>query len=279
MTEFISPNPHLHDLYLIQFGMEACKPGHSFGPSIREYYKIHYILDGEGVFQYEGKRYNLKKGDGFLLCPEKVAFYKADHERPWHYCWIGFNGTSAENLLLEAGLSNEVPIFHMNNGSLTQYVETMLRTNTNAQGRSIYLNGLLYMYFGELAQRSTKVKNVVSHNPKEKYINQVIDFIKLNYDSRITVEGIARSIGLQRNYLGTVFKEYTGHSIQAFLIKYRMNRACELLHHVHLSIGDIARSVGYEDPLLFSKLFKKMTGHSPSAYRKQTSSFSTEESS
>lgn len=76
MTEFISPNPHLHDLYLIQFGMEACKPGHSFGPSIREYYKIHYILDGEGVFQYEGKRYNLKKVTDSFSVLKKSLFIK-----------------------------------------------------------------------------------------------------------------------------------------------------------------------------------------------------------
>jgi YesN/AraC family two-component response regulator len=46
-----------------------------------------------------------------------------------------------------------------------------------------------------------------------------------------------------------------------------MNKAVELMANAELSIGDVARSVGYEDPLLFSKIFKKLKGESPRQYR------------
>ncbi len=48
-----------------------------------------------------------------------------------------------------------------------------------------------------------------------------------------------------------------------------MDKACDLMYNQQLSIGDIARSVGYEDPLLFSKIFKKIKGASPRIYRKE----------
>lgn len=46
-----------------------------------------------------------------------------------------------------------------------------------------------------------------------------------------------------------------------------MNKAYELLKKLELSIGDISRSVGYIDPLTFSKTFKKYSGYSPKQYR------------
>ncbi|MGF7047731.1 AraC-like DNA-binding protein [Paenibacillus sp. DS2015] len=57
------------------------------------------------------------------------------------------------------------------------------------------------------------------------------------------------------------------YSIQEYLIHFRVNKACELMMNSELSIGDISRSVGYDDPLLFSKIFKKVKGASPKHFR------------
>ncbi|HEX3027822.1 MAG TPA: helix-turn-helix domain-containing protein, partial [Clostridia bacterium] len=50
---------------------------------------------------------------------------------------------------------------------------------------------------------------------------------------------------------------------------YRVNKACELMRNAALSLADISRSVGYEDPLLFSKTFRKLKGLPPREYRKR----------
>ena len=59
-----------------------------------------------------------------------------------------------------------------------------------------------------------------------------------------------------------------GISPQKYLINFRLNQACKLMKNTELSIAEISRSVGYQDPLYFSKLFKKEKGLSPSKYRK-----------
>ena len=58
-------------------------------------------------------------------------------------------------------------------------------------------------------------------------------------------------------------------SPQDFIIYFRMDKAKKLLSDMSMNIGDVSRSVGYEDPLTFSKLFKKNVGVSPNAYRKK----------
>jgi transcriptional regulator GlxA family with amidase domain len=61
--------------------------------------------------------------------------------------------------------------------------------------------------------------------------------------------------------------EYLKTSPQEYLINFRIEKACELMQANLLSIGDIARSVGYDDPLTFSKVFRKLKGVSPSKFR------------
>ncbi|MFC6333610.1 AraC family transcriptional regulator [Paenibacillus septentrionalis] len=269
--EFLPQHLHQLDLYLIQYGREACEPGHSFGPAMREYFKFHYILDGKGIFEVNGQRYELKKGQGFLVTPETVCYYEADLQDPWTYCWIGFNGIKAAGLLRQAQLSDESPIYTWEkSGFFEQSIQQMMQSKTMTAGREFKLTGLLYLWLAAMIDcRGSELKQKAKENSKEHYIAQVVHFIEVNYANKISVQSIAQFVGLQRSYLSALFKEVMGISLQDYLISYRMRKACELLGSTTLMVGDIARSVGYEDPLLFSKMFKKSMQLSPTQYREQ----------
>ncbi len=99
------------------------------------------------------------------------------------------------------------------------------------------------------------------------YIRKAIEYIEYNYIDDIKVTDIANFIGINRSYLFTIFKKNLNISPQEFLLKYRMEKAYILLNNGKLSISDVARSVGYKDPLGFSKIFKKINGISPKVYR------------
>lgn len=64
------------DLFLCYCGIEACQPGYSFGPSVRSHYLIHYILEGEGFYEVNGRRHHLKKHQGFLIIRKRPPIYK-----------------------------------------------------------------------------------------------------------------------------------------------------------------------------------------------------------
>lgn len=268
MIEFLPINPHQLDLHLIQFGTEQCSPNHTVGPGIRDYYKIHFILEGEGRFEIGGNEYRLGPGQGFLICPGVVTRYAADELRPWRYCWIGFDGIKAASLLKQAGLSNEEPIFGSSDLPLFENLtERMTGSRPMAAGRGMLLTGLLYLWLSAIAESRPPERENAPARSRERYVAQVVQFIERNYASRISVADIAQFVGLQRSYLNALFQESAGCSIRQHLIAYRMRRAGELLSATALSVGDIARSVGYDDPLLFSKMFRKTMGTSPSGYR------------
>ena len=226
------------DLCLCFCGIEVCKSSHSFGPAIREHYIIHYILDGKGIYKVGDKVYNLEKNQGFLICPGDLTYYEADNDDPWTYIWVAFNGIKSE-----------------------QYLNRMRNCD------ELRLQGLLYLFLSTI---SDSVDYNVSENKDLSYtlyIEKSIEFINNNFANNIKVTDIANYVGLNRSYLSSLFKKSLNVSPQEFLLSVRMNKAYELLKKLELSIGDISRSVGYIDPLTFSKTFKKYSGYSPKQYR------------
>lgn len=144
----------------------------------------------------------------------------------------------------------------------------MIASKDMVNGRELKLTGLLYLWLSSLVEcRSLELSQQLKETNKEQYIAQVVHFIEVNYANKITVQSIAQFIRLQRSYLSSMFKEVMNISLQQYLIAFRMRKACELLIATELAIGDIARSVGYEDPLLFSKMFKKTMHSSPTQFR------------
>ncbi|MFB9324727.1 AraC family transcriptional regulator [Paenibacillus aurantiacus] len=268
MIEYLSPSKQHTELYLTQYGMEDCLPGHFFGPAVRTHYLLHYILEGEGIFEVGGKKYKLRKGQGFLICPGVITYYQADTVNPWTYCWIGFNGTLAESLLRNAGFSITSPILcYERDDAIYELIMSMSQSQSYRHARETRLTGLLYSMLAMLMEFSPNKLPTPPESRAEIYVEQVQLFIENNYAQKITVGDIARVIGLNRSYLCSLFHQRMNMSIQDYLIRYRMNKACEMMGNVELSIGDISRSVGYHDPLLFSKMFKKVKGDSPRHYR------------
>ncbi|WP_083609648.1 MULTISPECIES: AraC family transcriptional regulator [unclassified Paenibacillus] len=268
MLEYLPRSKQHTELHTTQFGIEECIPGHFFGPAVRSHYLLHYVLSGQGIFEVEGKRYSLKKGQGFLIFPDIITYYQADTADPWTYCWVGFNGTSAELLLKQAGLTKASPIIHYDRDDMIyQYLQLMNESRVFHKARETRLTGLLYLLLSQLVEYGPVASPEVKETRAEIYVEQVKDFIEMNYPQSITIEDIAQYIGLNRSYLCSLFKERMSVSIQNYLIHYRINKACEMMGNAELSIADISRSVGYNDPLLFSKMFKKVKGSSPKNYR------------
>lgn len=256
------------DLNLFTCGSENCSSNHSYGPAIRDHYLIHYILKGKGFFEVNEKKYMLHKGQGFLICPDIITYYQADEKDPWNYSWVGFTGLKASVYLKYAGLNQDNPIFNYNHDNqLEKVFKKMNSIKKITRSNEMKLIGLLYHFLAILIENRDVNKNTKFYNQKNEYIKKCIEFIHKNYSRNISISELASYIGLDRSYFYSIFKEKLHQSPQEYLIKYRLNKACELMKNKKLSIGDISRSVGYNDPLHFSRIFKKEKGLPPSKYR------------
>lgn len=257
------------DLNMYNCGNENCSSGHSYGPAIRDYFLIHYVESGKGIFKAGGKVYHIEADQCFLICPDEITFYKADEKNPWHYYWIGFNGAKAESYLFQSSLSARNPVFSCNDSFFRDLILDMINANTVSNAKDTKQLGLLYILISKLIESRSKDNLFCkTENRKSYYIKRCVEYIWKNYSRKISIADIAGYIGLDRSYLSSIFKDNLDISIQQFLIKYRMDKACELMRNTYLSIGEVSHSVGYDDQLLFSKVFKKVIGLSPREYRK-----------
>ncbi|AGA57399.1 response regulator containing CheY-like receiver domain and AraC-type DNA-binding domain [Thermobacillus composti KWC4] len=98
---------------------------------------------------------------------------------------------------------------------------------------------------------------------------QVKEYVDRHYAERITLQDVADALCISRTYLASQFKQETGMTFLNYLVSVRMERARELLLNTPMKVYEITMSVGYENTIHFSKLFKEYYGLNPMEYKKR----------
>ena len=259
-TDLLLMNLGNTDINPLVCGWESCASGHRYGPAAREYYLIHFVVSGRGIFRQNGTTHTVEANSAFLIFPDEIIYYESDLADPWTYIWIGFNGSLAGKLIAQAGLTPENCILL---DAMAGQIFREIRTESNQQTElELYLTGKIFELF------SIMIKHPGKNSAQYGYVKKTMDYIDSNYDRDITVDGIARLAGVDRRYLCRLFQKETGQSTRDYLMQVRMIKAIYYLKEQLYSVQDAARSVGYYDPITFSKAFKKYFGVSPRRYRK-----------
>ena len=87
-------------------GIEQVIPGLGYNYEVLKNAVIHYVTKGYGTFKFNGKVYNLKQGDIFILLKGMQVEYVASIDDPWEYYWIGFSGSNANEYLNRTSITN-----------------------------------------------------------------------------------------------------------------------------------------------------------------------------
>ena len=271
----IFPSENFVDMGLYQFGWEQCDPSQSFGPAARNHYLFHLCLSGTGTLYAENTKgesitYKIKSGQGFMIFPHQICTYIADHDIPWEYVWIEFDGLRAKETIELAGLSIDQPVYRALYKDIAETMKNeMLYIVNHKEESPFHLIGHLYLFIDSFGRSSTSTKTTGGTRLRDFYIKEAITYIEQNFQNDISIEDIAVSCGLNRSYFGKIFREEMGKSPQEFLISYRMTKATELLKITRLSIADIGNGVGYPNQLHFSRAFKNVYGISPRQWRNE----------
>ena len=248
-------------------GYEKCDSNYCWGPALRDHYLIHYISSGHGTYVYGDRSYELHEGDLFLVSPGELVHYRADKDDPWEYCWVGFNGTDARRLVAMAGFSADAPTRH---SETPEETKRLLMAVAEGSGSSAaddaQMVGCLYLFLSHLIRFNEQSS---LGNPHQEYVANALRFIQYNYANDIGINDIARYVGISRSQLYRAFLQDFGVSPHTYLQRYRINEACSLLRNPNYSIAEVAGSVGFNDPLYFSRVFKSIKQCPPSAYQRE----------
>lgn len=229
-----------------------------FGPGQRELFLIHYVLDGEGVFNGT----SLKAGQGFLITPHMNENYFPNKENPWKLLWITSRDQNICELFNAYCANPQTNTFEYTYISSANELTNMIQRNNN----KIYSASEILEIFLNLFNQQ-KRKHIL-YNSADVYCNYAINYINSNMFRTITVNDLTKALGISQPYLYRIFKEKYGLSPKSQINNLKILKAKKLLNESSMSITNIAYSLGFSSPQDFSHFFKKHTGHSPTNYRR-----------
>ena len=223
------------ELYLTVCGIERCEPGKFYGPTIRDDYHVHFILQGKGTLEINGKSYHLHRNQIFVIPPDIETYYYADPSDPWHYTWVSFAGTQASYLLEKAGITPESPVrdTYIEPEIFLSLTEQILDYHEVTISNELIRTALMYQIVAKLiesqTQHLTSKKSPPSYDySPDVYVECAVEYIHFNY-AHISVSDIASYIGITRSYLAHIFKQKIQISPQQYLVNYRLEQAGRLL--------------------------------------------------
>ncbi|UXR78072.1 MULTISPECIES: AraC family transcriptional regulator [unclassified Staphylococcus] len=252
-------------------GIEVGAPYTGYEYQVTKHAVLHVVMSGSGTFSYNGKTHFLETGDIFLLQRGMNVNYTASLDDPWIYYWVGFSGQLVTDYLNRTQLIDNPVITHTDTSKISKLVERMCYTAqsyTIEQSDDIQHMSDLYNLLYALYQASPKKFNQQEADIYEN-VKEAIRYMNRSYMQSITIEQVARHVNISRSYLYKLFKQNFDQSPQSYLMQLRMSQAAKLLHETSLHCQEIATRVGYHEPLMFSKAFKKFFGVTPTMYRKK----------
>lgn len=257
------------DLSLYSAGYEECPSGYGYGPKIRSYHLIHFVLYGKGELHINEHIFQLSAGDAFFIPAGKVSYYQASKEDPWCYAWVSFLGINSQMYLYQLMTStDDVYIVHgLDNQKYKERIFEIISLQGVSTSRYFQANGILFQI---MAMLFDDINFQESNWGKNSVVDEVKFYLDINYAEKIKLRDVAKSFGIHPNYLTRIFHEKYGISPKQYLISLKLKKARRLLTTTELSVSVISSSLGFDDQLAFSKIFKKEFAVSPSEYRKQS---------
>ena len=146
-NEFFLTDKHYEGLNPVLFGYQGCEPNHQDGPAIRNYWLIHYVSSGAGIFEINNTTYNINAGEMFVIPPYEVYYYKSDEKNPWEYTWIGFNCSSSMPIKLPYVIKCPAA------GDIFKKIRNAKNMDSE---QNAYLTGMLWMLISVLLVKKTE---------------------------------------------------------------------------------------------------------------------------
>lgn len=290
MNQFVLQQGHSEELQLFPHILElGTKKNTSirlnaFPQSSTDYLRIYYILEGKFEWKLNEQDHLLYPGDLALVLPgekfgsEKgvleigslcwmfVAAPSLEKERVIPGKWSGLSESESiaiwKILLLNKSLVLSKPA---EAGRILQCIQNELFSHEIGYGTRV--NQLIDELLITVTRQLTRQTNSVRDFPRA--FLQLEQTLRQNLSHQWTVEEMAAIVGMGTTLFNEKVKKYSGFSPINYLINIRISEAIKLLNKQEISVTDIALDTGFYSSQHFSTTFKKLTGYTPSEFRKR----------
>lgn len=244
----------------------------TYRPKGRIDYQLLYIASGKGHFYFEkDKEVIVSAGHMVLYRPREMQKYVYYEEDQTEVYWVHFTGSDVKNILKNHFFPTKDHVIY--SGTIPEYQHIFRKMIQELQlckaDFENYLSLLLYQLFIIVGRQQNELKPITSTAQND--IEYATYYFNKNYNKKINIDEFAASINMSTCWFIRNFKQYNKITPMAYIVSIRIVNAQNLLETTSYNVNEIASIVGYDNPLYFSRLFKKQTGLSPTDYRKQYS--------
>lgn len=234
-------------------------------PSGREDYQLLYLASGRARFLISGAEQMVETGQMVLYRPGQPQQYTYTLEDAPDVYWVHFTGRDAERFLCENGWQGRELLTC---GISPKYQELFLHMIRELQIPRTGSGELLALMLRQLLILVNRHLLEGTRSRISPQVEEAVHYFHENFFRNIEMEEYAASRHMSLCWFIRCFRQQMGVPPLQYLISIRIAKAKELLEGSSYTVSEISSIVGYEDPLYFSRLFKKQTGQSPSAYQK-----------
>lgn len=266
-----TPSPFAKNslLYLQEVGeLDAVKPYSDYRTHLQSFL-FFYVEHGSGVLSYGGEKYDLSEGQCiFIDC--QMPYEHLTESDLWNLKWIHFCGdklSSIYDFYRERGGS---AVFELKSVDSFERIWSDLMTISSCSDvfRDLDINEKLNNLLTIIFQDSLVVGNHSDYYDKRKNLSEVKQYLEDHFCEHITVDQVADRFYINKHYLGRIFRQKYGMTLNAYVLYLRVVHAKYLLRFSNMTMDEIASDCGINDANYFSRMFKNIEGVSPSEFRK-----------
>ena len=252
---------------------EWCAVTHDTHPAEYSMSKLHYhnsyemfiIINGSTTMLVNDKLIPLNKNDIVFLKPNVLHKNNggALHER---YA-VHFTMNYLNTYFTDTSINSITQIFDKDKLTVTSSAFASIHELLNKMMRN---ERYTYLYIAEIMSIAENPKNTVTKqiNHDNSMVNSILEYIHRNYAAISGLDDIARDMHISKQYMCQLFKKHTLVTVSDYLNNVRINSACEMLRKGDMNVTETAMQCGYNSPMYFCRIFKKIVHMTPNEYRR-----------
>lgn len=245
-------------------GYEECAPEYKIERNEFPFWTLEVIAGGHGFYQEGIQQRSLRYGSVFTYGPQVAQYFGNELERPFRKYFIVCGGRHFPASWTNAGLVPGRMLQLGNAAPIVSLLDQMLDEGSRSDSHtSSIVSGLEQVMLALLKRHRGIARGDASRSRKAYDLS--MDILQREYRSLSSLSDLARKSGYSSEYLCRIFRKYHGESPYQVLLHRKMSAAWLLLRDGQLQVGAVARELGYEDQLHFSRIFRKIIGCSPSS--------------
>lgn len=239
-------------------------PFQSAYPVGRHDYYLMYMLEGRLDLRINEVQGEMIPGRMIIYPPDQLYAYGMQEFTRMAYLWVHFTGSGVASLLGELGLETS-HIYSLRDGETIE--EDIAALHRLFITRPLFWEDELASLMEQILIHIARDIGTPDDALSIARIQTSLHHLNTHYAEPLRLETLANMEYLSPSRYSALFRQITGRSPQHYLIELRMRNARDLLAATNLSVSEVARSVGYDDPLYFSRLFRQHFGLPPKAVR------------